>query len=267
MMPVDFTVFANSCESRGYKAVDQRASFVDSANIFYIRTKNGVKVEIKALRNNSFYVAGQGLNEEKLSFLFEELTAKNKTILKRNKKHLHISFESSIIEGFWNLVEVIEDIDDLIQRKRANRFYEPLYNDNVYMYVAQDIANMLKYCPPGSPWSRGKIFDDIDKMITIGYSNKGREQEQKGKPAYREHVVPIDWTINKAFTMFKNGSTVEQVALMFKRNIKLALISDEEQYLLDSTLGLKTDMPAGYEDGQDPLIRLKFAGILLENKA
>lgn len=267
MMPVDFTDFAYSCESRGYKAVDQRASTSDAANIFYIRTKNNVKVEIKALRAKSFYVAGQGLNADKLSFLYKELVANNKTILKQNKKHLHIDFEANIIEGFWNLVSTIEDIDQLIQQQRSNRFYQAVYDDNVFMYVAADIANMLKYCPPGSPWSRGKIFDDIDKMITIGYSIRGRQQELSGKNAYREHAVPIDWCINKAFNMFKENKTIEDVAKMLQRNIKLVLISDDEQHLLDNKLGMRISMPQGFDDGQDPLIRIKNAGIILENKA
>lgn len=260
-MPVDFDSFKRLCDLNGYEAVNQKKS------LFYIRTKNGVKTEIKVSKKKAFYVAGHGLDKVKLEFLKTELQNSNMVILEQMAKFLKVQISNNVLQGFWTLVNTIEDIDELIQRQRSSRFYQAEYNDNVFMYVASDIANMLKYCPPGSPWSRGKIFDDIDKMITIGYSIKGREQEKNGKPAYREHPVPIDWTINKAFEMLKNGATIEEVAQMFKRNIKIVLISDEEQKLLDETLRLKTAMPLGFEDGHDPLTRIYFAGILLENKA
>jgi len=260
MMPVDFKLFEDYCTRYGYKAKDQRLDKTP-ANIFSTHTRNGVKVEIKVTRNKSFYVAGHGLNEYKLKFLKDQLENRNMVIIQQMAKFLKVQISDDVIDGFNILISIIEDIDELIQRHRASRFYEAQYDDNVFMYVANDIANMLKYRPPGSPWSRGKVFDDIDRMVTIGYSKKGREQELNGKPAYREHPVPIDWTINLAFQMFKNGATIEEVAQMFKRNICIALISDEEQDLLDNKLSLKTTMPEGFKDGDDPLTRLKFAGI------
>lgn len=260
-MPINFNSFKTSCENNGYDAIHQKKT------LFYVRTKNGVKTEIKVSKNKVFYVAGHGLDKTKLEFLQTELQDSNMVVLEKMVKFLKVQISDNVLDGFWKLVSTIENIDELIQRQRASRFYQAEYNDNVFMYVASDIANMFKYRPPGSPWSRGKIFDDIDKIITIGYSIKGREQERNGKPAYREHPVPIDWTISKAFDMLKNGATIEDVAEMFKRNIKIVLISDEEQYLLDYKLKLKTTMPAGFEDGHDPLTRIHYAGILLENKA
>jgi hypothetical protein len=258
-MPLDFHTFNTSCNAKGHEAVHQKET------LFYIRTRNGIKVEMKHSRNISFYVAGHGLSKDRLSFIETEIEENNMRILERMSKFLKIEISDDVLEGFWTLVDIIENIEDLIQRKRTNRFYDPIYSDNVFMYVAEDISNMIKYCPPGSPWSRGKIFDSIDNMITVGYSIKGRLQELSGKPAYREHPVPIDWCISKAFEMFQAGSSVEEVAQMFKRNIKLVRISDEEAHLLDSVLKLQTTMPPGFEDGHDPLTRLTYAGILLEN--
>jgi len=260
-MPIDFDSFKTSCDLNGYEAIHQTKS------LFYVRTKNKVKTEIKFSKKKAFYVAGHGLDKTKLEFLKTELQNSNMIILEQMVKFLKVQISDDVLAGFWKLVNTIENIDELIQRQRASRFYQAEYSDNVFMYVASDIANMLKYCPPGSPWSRGKIFDDIDKMITVGYSIKGREQEKNGKPAYREHTVPIDWTINKAFEMFQNDYSVDEVAQMFKRNIKIVLISDEEQDLLDNKLKLRTTMPLGFEDGHDPLTRIHFAGIVLENTA
>jgi hypothetical protein len=265
MMPVDFKLFEGYCVRNGYKAKDQRLDKTP-ANIFSTHTRNGVKVEIKVTRNIPFYVAGHGLNEYKLNFLKDQLEQKGMVILQKMAKFLKVEISADVLQGFETLISLIEDIDELIQRQRASRFYEADYGDNVFMYVANDIANMIKYRPPGSPWSRGKVFDDIDRMVTLGYSIKGREQELNGKNAYREHPVPIDWCINLAFEMFKNGATVEEVAQMFKRNIKVVLISDEEQDILDNKLGLRTTMPEGFKDGDDPLTRLNFAGIEIVKK-
>jgi len=262
-MPIYFDEFKTFCEDQGYKPVDQRLD-KKPANIFSTHTRNSVKVEIKVTHKTPIYVAGHGLNNYKLAFLQKELEQKGMIIIDRMAKFLKIKIAEDALDGFQTLISLIENIDELIERQRANRFYQAEYNDNVFMYVANDIANMLKYHPPGSPWSRGKVFDDIDNIVTIGYSKEGRKQLLGGKNAYREHIVPIDWCINKSFEMLKNNASVEDVAQMFKRNIKVLLISDYEQDLLDNKLGLKTTMPEGFKDGDDPLARIKFAGIELE---
>ena len=46
-MPIEFEIFENFCTHHGYKAVDQRKE-TGSGNIYYVKTRNGVKVEIKA---------------------------------------------------------------------------------------------------------------------------------------------------------------------------------------------------------------------------
>lgn len=259
-MPIEYELFETYCNTRGYKAKDQRLDKTP-ANIFSTYTRNNVKVEVKVTRNKACYAAGFGLNDYKLNFLKVQLEDKGMVVLQRMAKFLKVQISNDVIDGFNTLVTIIENIDELIQRHRASRFYEAQYDDSVFMYVATDINNMLKYKPPGSPWSRGKIFDDIDKMITIGYSQKGMDQELNGKAAYREHIVPIDWCISKAFNMYQNGSSIKEVAQMFKRNIFVARISDEEQYLLDNKLGLRTTMPEGFDDGDDPMARLNAAGI------
>lgn len=263
-MPVDFAEFQKFCNTLACKAVDQRNDKIP-ANIFSTKTKNGVKVEIKSLRKKSFYVAGEGLNQFKLSFLESELVASNKVILKRNKKHLHIEFETNILEGFGNLIQTIEDIDQLIQRQRASRFYEAEFTDNNFLFIAGVFRLAFNLKAAGSPWSRLIIGDSLDKLAFVGYSVQGRLQEKSGKNAYREHPVPLDWISTKIFEMIKDGKSDEEIAAMIKRNFKLVLISDEEQDLIDNKLGYKTTMPDNWKDGDDVLARLKLANIKLES--
>ena len=123
----------------------------------------------------------------------------------------------------------------------------------------------------GQPWaiSRGMGgLDQVDILCTVGYSIKGREQERKGKNAYREHMVPCDLQMREAIRMIKSGSTDEEVADFFKANNFVLKISDDEAYLLDVTHGLRTTMPQDWKFGQDVYSRITFANIQLEdNKA
>jgi hypothetical protein len=74
----------------------------------------------------------------------------------------------------------------------------------------------------------------------------------------------MDWIVEKIFEMLKNGDSDNSIADMIKRNLKLVLISDQEQDLLDNKLGFRTTMPSGFQDGDDPLIRLTFANISVD---
>ena len=109
-----------------------------------------------------------------------------------------------------------------------------------------------------------EIIQKADKLITVGYSINGKQQEINGKNAYREHIVPCTLIERKAIEMFKSGNTVEQVAEMIKSNLFILRISDEEAYKLDIELGLRTVMPEGWDFGQDVYSRITFAGIQLE---
>ena len=104
-------------------------------------------------------------------------------------------------------------------------------------------------------------------MIYVGHSVNGRSAANANSQVWREHPNPCDWIISSGFKMYDNGKSIAEVAAMIKRNLKIAIISKSEQELLDYALGLKTTMPQGFEDGHDPLSRLHYAGIILENNA
>jgi hypothetical protein len=263
VMPIDFDEFKTFCEVQGYKPVDQRLD-KKPANIFSTHTRNGVKVEIKVTHKTPIYVAGHGLNDYKLSFLQKELEQKGMTILNRMAKFLKIKIADDVLNGFEVLISLIENIDELIQRQRASRFYEPIDGDNNFLFIAKTLRLAYELRVVGSPWSRLIIGDALDKLVYAGISKAGKQQQLSGKAPYREHANPMDWITVYAFEMIKAGKSDVEVSDMIKRNLKLALISDAEQDLLDNKLGLKTTMPEGFKDGDDPLARIKFAGIELE---
>lgn len=265
VMPIDFSVFKLFCESHGYhNAVDQRNDKTP-ANIYSIRTRNGVKVEIKTTKNITSYVAGWGLNSEKLDLLKSELETQGMVILKYNPTFMYIQFAEDILEGFITLVKYIEDIDSIFQRKAGVRGLIQSNPDTAFIAVAELINLAIKYGRPEWLGRGNGTFDSVDNLITIGYSINGRVQENSGKNAYREHVVPCTLIERKAIEMFKQNCTVDQVANMIKDNLFILRISDEEAYHLDIELGLRTTMPEGWDFGQDPLSRIRHAGIILEN--
>jgi len=103
-----------------------------------------------------------------------------------------------------------------------------------------------------------RIFEVLvhDDYVRIGSSLKGAHR--------REHVVPCALLRDQALRMFREGSSIEAVAEMIERNLLIAMISSEERFHLDVTLGLKNKMPAGWQFGiNDPMDRLKAAGIIL----
>ena len=262
-MPIEFETFENFCTQHGYKAVDQRKE-TGSGNIYYVKTRNGVKVEIKAKRDINIYVAGQGLNSQKLDLLKTELKSQGMVIIKVNAKHLLIELQDDILNGFLTLVNNIEDIDGIVQRQAYARLGVEYKPDETYLFIAETLQNAIKR---GQPWaiSRGfGGFDNMDNKITVGYSIKGRQQELNGKNAYREHIVPCDLIMRRGIEMIKAGNNIVQVANMFANNNFILKISDDEAYKLDIELGLRTVMPEGWDFGQDVYSRITFAGIQLE---
>ena len=265
-MPVEFAEFKSQCESKGYlNAVDQRLHKTPS-NIFAMRTRNGIKCEIKSSRDRAIYVAGFGLNDEKLQTVQEELESQGFEIVRRSL-FLCVSLHDDVLEGFWTLVQTIEDIDGLVQRKAGARRLIEAKLDEAFIAVAELIELALRRGRPEWLGRGNGTFDAIDSLITTGYSLKGREQERSGRAAYREHIVPCTFIERKAIEMFRAGVSAEQVADLIKANLFIIRISDEEADLLDNKLGLRTVMPTGWEFGNDPLGRLTHAGIILESKA
>ena len=264
-MPLEFDLFESFCTQHGYKSVDQRTDKIP-ANIYSVKTKNGVKVEIKATKKIISYVAGYGLNSEKIELLKTELENQGMVILKYNPTFMYIQFDNDILNGFLTLIKYIEDIDEIAQRKAGARKLIQSKPETYYTAVAELINLAIKYGRPEWLGRGNGTFDSVDNLITVGYSINGRIQENSGRNAYREHIVPCTLIERKAIEMFNNGDTVEQVANMIKSNLFILRISDEEANKLDNILGLKTVMPEGWNFGDDTLARVRVAEIVLEEK-
>jgi len=95
-----------------------------------------------------------------------------------------------------------------------------------------------------------------DKMVLVGESKKGG--------TYREHIVPRVFICAQCHAMFEHGESIDSVARFIRKYLKIVLISQEEQQLLDTKkasggLGLRETMPEGWSGS--PFERLDFAKI------
>lgn len=267
---IPFLTFSNEATVRGYQAVDRRPNLNIIHNGFTIKTKNRVDCEIKVKMFNGspkvVYIAGFKKAAEKTEILREEIESKGMSIVHSNRDYLFIEITKSIMVGFWELVECVENIDALIAKRRAsrNRFYQPELGDNIYYCIISFIKATLEHKPVGNFGRAFGMIDSLTSEVTIGYSIQGKLAEQKGESTWQEHTCPVDFQMVKAYEMVSNNVSDSVIVDFFKRNNKVVIISKMEQEKLDIELKLQTVMPAGWQDGDDPLARLHFAGIALE---
>jgi len=103
-----------------------------------------------------------------------------------------------------------------------------------------------------------RLFDTLvhAPLILIGKSKKGG--------GHIEHVVPCALIRDQAFHMFHSGKSIEDVAAMIGRLLRVAHITRDEAKLLDHELKLKTTMPADWDFETGSIMRrLEVANIEL----
>lgn len=102
-----------------------------------------------------------------------------------------------------------------------------------------------------------RLLDTIfipDSYVEVGESVSGR--------GHREHVVPRMVICEQCHDMFHQGASLQEVADLIQRFLKIVHITKEEQHRLDVELGLKQRMPEGWTFTEgDVFARLKAAAI------
>jgi len=255
-MPMEFEAFKASCAEHGYT---DRVS--DCGKYYVMFTKNGIKTEIKA----QWYTVGYGRSQSDLDVLERAFQEHGFPIKNRKNSVINIAYEEGfdILERFWEIVAMEEDIDEIVAISRGTgtkvftreqadtaiwskiaRAYR-FAIDNEHQYMLDDHRNIL-------------CADAVDHLITIGSSAAHNAED-----SYREHVVPCVMIHNRAIELTRAGEPACVVAAMIAANMMIVQITSAEAELLDETLGLRTSMPEGWTWGDSPLARLHFAGIKL----
>lgn len=266
---IPFSIFENEAASRGYRAKDRRPDRNITHNGFTIKSNNGVDCEIKVKMFGKTpkvtYVTGFRGSKDHTDILEQHLISKGYIIIHRNDNYLFINLSSNILDGFWDLVDCVENINQILRNPGGARTIIPVQPQNFDMAVAETIHIAHQYGMP-SLLSRGAdIFDhpQIKKLRTKGYSIEGEKQRKNFKNPLCEHVTPCDWMLRTGIDMLNIGASVRDIADMIERNFWVAYISDTEADLLNNHFKWKTTMPPGWKDGDDPMDRLTKAGIII----
>ena len=102
------------------------------------------------------------------------------------------------------------------------------------------------------------------KHVASAYEDRQNEQLMDEK-LHAEHVIPNNMVFSRLVELADSGSSDEELASFLRESCIVVVITKKEAHTLDSVIGgLKTDMPEGWTWGDDPLLRLKAAGINLE---
>lgn len=108
-----------------------------------------------------------------------------------------------------------------------------------------------------------RLFDTLiyDEYITLGRSIKVSGTRDQ----HREHLVPCAMLRDKAFSMYWDNKSPDDVADMFERFLRIAFIHKAEAHDLDFVRGWKASMPHGWDfENGSVTARIDEAGIKLE---
>jgi len=259
-MPMPFAAFKQACEEHGYNNAKDQTLYADNQLIYAMRTNNGIKCEVKPAM---FTV---GLQSPYLENIRVACEAEGYAFSKSTGKYYCIDYEPDydILEEFFNIVDVIENITEIPQSRRttARKVFTKEESDNS---IFEKIARRYKFALDNRDQymlDAARILlsgDDIDHIITIGESEKRTDTN-----TYREHIVPCIMIHNQAIDMLQSGTSVTVVAQMIKANLAIVLITNEEADKLDTELGLQTTMPVDWQFGNDVFARLIAAEIILK---
>lgn len=131
---------------------------------------------------------------------------------------------------------------------RASAFYRVAWNVR-HMWVECGTSDTRLFMAP--------LISD--RLVLAGHSKGG---------TYREHAVPriiLRDECHKKLEMDNSVESLPDLANFIRTFLKVVLITNEEQKMLDYHLGLKQKMPDGWAFGHgSPYSRLDAAGIVYE---
>lgn len=244
-----FEEFSNFARAEGYEPKTY------SKICHYVFSKNGVKLELKEKfksTNLKFKIAIAAESSAHVKVMLSEFLQEKGYDCSWNEKDLWVLGDYTNLSQFFEIVRLVEEFE-VTQKK------EKFSTKNIFQRMAKHFQHLIDEGFSQLLSRCNGLFDQIDDIIIVGESVNRTEEN-----TYREHIVPCDFIVSKAVNMFKNGSSVTDVAIMIQQNLFIVLITNEEAYQLDVTMKLKTVMPHGWKFGDDVLARLTAANIILK---
>lgn len=117
------------------------------------------------------------------------------------------------------------------------------------------------YVPKGGKADvHSRLFDVLihEPLIMIGKSTEGG--------GHKEHLVPCALIRNRAFDMYHEKKSIDEVAEMIGRYLRIAHITPGQARHLDHELRLKDIMPPGWDfESGSVMHRLELGNIKISN--
>ena len=251
IMPFEYDVFVNECNARGYfSGLNDENTRKSKNDAYAMRTKNGIKVEVKS----NCYAVGFGCTDEERALLLSEISTKGFSITRANSKCFYVAFltADSIVDGLWEIVEVVENVAEIVAKSRKKLWFSPKsYNDIVSDIVASiqfAVARQSNYLLSDA---RSKMFaDELDEFKIVKQSTEYQQELQSGGSGWREHLVPNGLLFDLIVTACICGETEEALNQIYKKYSVIYLISTAQREKLDFQLGYMVTMPKN-PDGSD----------------
>lgn len=245
------TVFAPACEARG---LIPNLNQVEAQSLAYVKSANGIKVEVKLRKRTLALIAGWGNTDEERDLIKAELDKIGRE--REHGKQKLIFAPYTDMDDFFKFLEELEAIDDIVKRERqclGTRLFPKAYDTTKiakrYFFAIenedQDLLDLARNLLSA---------DNYDKEIAINMPTEER--------TYREHIVPCIKIHNEVIARIVAGATVEEIADFIRNNLKIAYIRPVDATLIDIELGLRTNMPANWNWGDSLTARLDEAKVL-----
>lgn len=229
------------------------------ANHFFIKTKNGIKQELKFIGGAPYILSAYGKSEETLNALKETFLDTGYKIITRSDiskngksrvvaDHKCVVIEYRNMDQFISVAKVIEDIDGILQSRKQGlqlfkNEYSPLKIAKAYIFAVEN-----EYQPMLNLHREMLTADDFKKSIALNEETKER--------SYCEHIVPCIMIHNECVRMAQAGESAIKISQLIEANLKVCYIKPKDAEALNTTLGLKTTMPKGWTWGANILARL-----------
>lgn len=244
-------VFAPACKGRGLTPILNQ---VPAQSLAYVKSINGIKVEVKLRKSTLCLIAGWGNTDEERDLIKAELDKIGREREHNAAKLIFAPYTS--MDDFFKFLEELEAIDDIVKRERQGlgtrlfaKSYDTVKIAKRYFYAIenedQDLLDLARNLLSA---------DGYDKDIAINTPTEER--------TYREHIVPCIKIHNEVISRVVAGATVEEIADFIRDNLKIAYIKPADATYIDIDLGFKTTMPPGWNWGDSLTARLDEAKVL-----
>lgn len=234
--------FVPACKQRDLEPVLKE---LETNKLACVRSKNGVKTEVKLIRGNMSLIAGYGNTPEERGIMREEL-AKHGRECMPDRALLQMPYVD--LDDYFLFLQQLEEIDAIVKATRATQYYKRDYNPlqiaNRYFFAVQnkdqDLINMSRTLLSA---------DGYDSAIAINKPSETR--------TYREHVVPCIKLHTEIMKRVISGDhTPSDIAEFINNNLKIAYISVEDRKRIDFDYKWLTDMPKDWTWGDSITARL-----------